>query len=101
MDILAVETEKDYGWMFPSRDTMMTLQVNRGLARSMVRTCRVEEIILNGEQTEEEQRRIVAWHHKQLAVDQAEMPGAPLSLDVEEVHCTLMDVLHLSGQRPH
>ena len=100
-DILAVETEKDYGWMFPSRDTMMKLQVNRVLARSMVRTCRVEEIILNGEQTEEEQRRIVAWHHKQLALDQAEMPGAPLSLDVEEVHCTLMDVLHLSGQRPH
>ena len=27
--------------------------------------------------------------------------GAPQSLDVEEVHCTLMDVPHLSGRRPH
>ena len=40
MDILAV-------------DTMMSLQANRGLARSMVRTCKVEEIILNEDQTEE------------------------------------------------
>ena len=29
------------------------------------------------------------------------MPGAPLSLDVEEIHCMLMDVLHLTGQHPH
>ena len=26
LDILAVDTEKDYGWKFPSRDTMMTLR---------------------------------------------------------------------------
>ena len=63
-------------------------------------TCKVEEIILNGDQTEEEQRKIVTWHHQQLALDQAQMPRAPLSLEVEEVHCTLMDVLHLSGQCP-
>ena len=25
MDTLAVDTEKDYGWMFPSPDTIMTL----------------------------------------------------------------------------
>ena len=67
----------------------------------MLRTCDVKEIILNGDQSEEEQQRIVAWHHQLLALDQAQVPGAPLSLDVEEVHCTLMDVLHLSGRRPH
>ena len=33
MDMLAVNREKDYGWMFPSWDTMMTLQANKGLAR--------------------------------------------------------------------
>ena len=82
MDMLAVDTEKDYGWTFLSRDTMVTLQANRGLARSMLRTCEVKEIILNGDQTEEEQQGIVAWLHQQLALDQAQMPGAPLSLDV-------------------
>ena len=50
MDMLALDMEKDYGWLFPYRDTMMSLQANRGLARSMVRTCKGEEIILNGDQ---------------------------------------------------
>ena len=59
LDILAVDTEKDYRWKLPSRDRMMTLQVYRGLARSMVGTCKVQEIILNGDQNEEDQRRIV------------------------------------------
>ena len=101
MDILAVDTEWDLGWQFPSRETMMSLQANRGLARTTLRVCKVKEIILNGDQTEDEQRRIINWHHQQLAMDQEHMPGAPLSLDVEEIHCTLMDVLHLTGQRPH
>ena len=34
LDILAVETETDFGWKFPSQDTMLTLQANPGLARS-------------------------------------------------------------------
>ena len=29
------------------------------------------------------------------------MPGAPLSLDVEQVPCTLMDVFEICGQRRH
>ena len=101
MDILAVDTQRDFEWQFPSRETMMSLQANRGLARSMLRVCEVREIILNGNHSEDEQREIIDWHHQQLARDQEDMPGAPLSLDVEEIHCTLMDDLHLTGQRPH
>ena len=101
MDILAVDTEREFGWQYPSQETMMALPANRGLARSMLRTCEVREIILNGDQTEDEQREIIDWHHQQLARDQVDMPGAPLSLDVEEIHCTLMDVFDLMGQRPH
>ena len=78
----------------------MELQANRGLARSMVRACNTREIILNGDQTEEEQRKIMAWHHKRIAEDQATMPGSPVSLDVEEVRCTLQDVLELAGHLP-
>ena len=81
-DMLAINTARDLGWMLPARDTMMMLQANRGLARSMLRTCNVKEIILNGDQSEEEQQRIVAWHHQQLAQDQGQMPGAFLSLNV-------------------
>ena len=101
MDILAVETEKEHGWTYPSRDTMISLQVNRGLSRSMLDTCTVQEIILNGNQSKEEQRDIVRGHYNELRRDQAEMPGSPLSLDVEQVVCTLMDVLDLTGQRDH
>ena len=61
LDILAVETERDYGWQYPSKETMMGLQANRGLARTMLRLCEVRELILNGEQSDEEQKEIIAW----------------------------------------
>ena len=56
------------------------------------RWCETRELVLNGKQLEEEQRGIIARHHKQLAEDQAIMPGSPLSFNVEEVRCTLQDV---------
>ena len=85
----------------PSCETIISLQANRGLARSMLGVCEVKEIILNRDQSEDKQREIIDWHHQQLAKDQVDMPGAPLSLNVEEIHCTLMDVLNLTGLRPH
>ena len=69
MDILAVDTEREFGWQYPSRETMISLQANRGLARSMLGVCEGREIILNGDQSEDEQRRIIDWHHQQLAKD--------------------------------
>ena len=77
LDILAVEKEREFGWQYPSQATMMGLQANRGLARSMLKTCDVNELVLNGEQSDEEQKEIIDWHYRQLAKDQAEMPGAP------------------------
>ena len=74
MDILAVDTEREFGWQYPSQATLVGLQANRGLARSMMGTCEVREIILNGEQTEDEQKEIIDWHYLQLAKDQVEMP---------------------------
>ena len=79
----------------------MGLQANRGLARTMLKRCEVRELVLNGEQSDEEQKDIIAWHYRQLAKDQEQMPGAPLSLDVEQVPCTLMDVFEICGQRAH
>ena len=101
LDILAVETEREFGWQYPSQATMLGLQANRGLARSMLQICDVKELVLNGEQTDEEQKEIISWHYRQLEKDQADMPGAPLSLNVEQVPCTLMDVYDIAGQRAH
>ena len=41
----------------------------------MLRRCEVREIILNGGQSDEEQKNIISWHHKQLEKDQEQMPG--------------------------
>ena len=49
----------------------------------------MKELILNENQSEEEQRALVDWHHQMMAKDQRMLPGAPLSLDVEEVQATL------------
>ena len=53
MDILAVDVEREFRWQYPSQETMIALQANQGLARSMLRICEVREIILNGDQTED------------------------------------------------
>ena len=79
LDILAVETERDYGWQYPSKETVMGLQANRGLARAMLRRCEVREIVLNGGQSEEDQKAIINWHFRQLEKDQEQMPG-PVSV---------------------
>ena len=57
--MLAVEAEKEYGWKNPSQQTIQTYQDYRGLSTSMLRHCKTEEIILNGNQTEKEQKKII------------------------------------------
>ena len=68
-----MDAEREFGWQYPSQETLMTLQANRGLARSMLGTCEVREIILKGDQTEDEQKEIIDWHYQQLARDQVEL----------------------------
>ena len=101
LDTLAMEAKGDWGWSYPAQQSLLALQANRGLATTMLDRCVIREIILNGDQSEEEQKEIVSWYHDQMARDQKEMPGSPLSLDVEQVTCTLRDVLYLGGQLPH
>ena len=55
----------------------------RGLGDQMLDTCTVKEIILNGNQSEQEQQDIIAWHHEKMAEDNDVFPYSPLSLDVE------------------
>ena len=77
LDMLAVEGEKKYGWMYPSAETIRTYQDYRGLSTSMLRHCRTEEILLNGNQTEKEQRKIILWYHGRMAEDTQPCPTPP------------------------
>ena len=59
------------------------------------------KLILNEYQIPEQQRAIVDWHYKKLAEDQKAFPGALISLDVEVVQSTVLDVLRRSGMVEH
>ena len=92
LDILAVEAEKKYRWNYPSKETLSSFQANRGLSQEVLDNCTVHEIVLNADQSEEEQKEIIAWHHARMAEDQISFPNSPLSLDVLEIH-----ILYLEG----
>ena len=70
-----------------------TYQDYRGLSIDMLGHCKTKEILLNRNQTEKEQRAIISWYHDRMAEDNTARPNSPLSLDVEQVRCTLKDVL--------
>ena len=57
----------------------------------------MREILLNGNQPEEEQRDIIQGYHDRMAEDYEAMLNSPFSLDVEQVKCTLKDVFLLGA----
>ena len=67
----------------------------------MLGHCKTKEILLNRNQTEKEQRAIISWYHDRMAEDNTARPNSLLSLDVEQVRCTLKDVLRLAEQVPY
>ena len=67
----------------------------------MLKKCEVKEITLNGNQSEQEQLAIITWYHKKMAEDNEIFLYTPLSLDVEQVRCTLKDVLGLGRQQSY
>ena len=101
LDILAMEADQEYGWKYPSQETLQEFQEFRGLGDRMFKKYEVKEIVLNGNQTEKEEWDIIAWHHKRMAEDSEVFPYTPLSLDVEQVCCTLKDVLRLGSQQSY
>ena len=46
LDMLAAEA-KNYGWKYPSEETIRTYQDYQGLSTSMLSHCKTDEIILN------------------------------------------------------
>ena len=83
LDILAMEADQEYGWKYPSKEALQEFKEFRGLSDRMLKKCVVKEIILNGDQSEQEQKDIIAWHHERMAEDNDVFPYTPLSLDVE------------------
>ena len=98
LNILARETEQKFGWKYPSQETLKQFQEYRGLENEMLNQCEVQEIMLKGTQSEEEQLKIIQWHQDRMKEDNDAFPCNPLSFDVEQVRCTLKDVLRLGGQ---
>ena len=96
---LATETEKGFGWNYLSHEIMTSFQAFRGMSHDMLERCQVRELILS--QTDEEQKAMMEWHHKRKAEDRISFPNKPLSLNVEKVQCTLLDVFRLAGVQPH
>ena len=80
--MLAVEVEKEFGWKYPSKEPINTFQAYRGLSKEMLSDYVTWEILLNGDQQEEEQQCIISWYHNKMAEYDAAMPNSPLSLDV-------------------
>ena len=85
LNILAMEADQEYGWKYPSKETLQTFQGFRGLGDQMLDTCTMKEIILNGDQSEQEQLAIIPWHHERIVEDNNVFPYSHLSLDVEQV----------------
>ena len=50
---------------------------------------------------EQEQLEIISWHRKRMAEDNETFLYSPLSLGVEQVPCTMKDVLRLGGQQSY
>ena len=67
----------------------------------MIADCVTKELVLNGTQSEQEQKKIIQWPHARMEEDNGLFLYSPLSLDVEQVRCTLKDVLGLGGQDPY
>ena len=101
LDILAMEANQEYGWKHPSKEALHEFQEFRGLGDRMLKKCVVKEINLNGDQLEQEQMDIIAWHHERMTEDKDVFPYIPLSLDIEQVRCTPKDVLGLGGQQSY
>ena len=93
--------DKRDGPHFPSTETLQSFQAFQGLGDRVLNNCVVKEIILNSNQSEKEQQDIIAWHHEKMVEDNDVFPYSPLSLDVEQVCCTLKDVLQLGGQQSY
>ena len=93
LNMLTVEAEKEFGWNYLSAETIQAYQDYRGLSTDMLDHCKTKEILLNSNQME--QRVIISWYHDRMAEDNTAMPNSPLSLDVEQVRCTLKGVLRL------
>ena len=78
------EADQEFGWKYPSQEALQEFQEFRGLGDRMLKKCVVKEIVLNSNQTEQEQLEIISWHHKRMAEDNKVFPYTPLSLDVEQ-----------------
>ena len=84
----------------PDRKCIKQMQENRGLSLEILELVEVREIVV-GVTAPAELKESVDWMWKRYAINQAELPTAVLSLDVEEVPGHLYDEYKLVGLISH
>ena len=100
LDILAVDSDCVDSWNMPDRKCIREMQENRGLSLVMRDLVEVREIVV-GVTSPAELKEKIDWMWKRYEANQAELPTAVLSLDVEEVPAHLYDEYRLVGLIKH
>ena len=100
LDMLAVDKDRMDSWDVPSRQYITQMQANRGLSLDILKLVEVREIVV-GVTPPAKLKETINWMWARYATNQAELPTAVLSLDVEEVPGHLYDEYKLMGHISH
>ena len=96
IDFLATTMQRCDDWKYPHREQIEFIQHNRGLTLDILEQVEVREIVA-GVTSESELVETVSWFWDHYSRDQKICPTVVVSMDVEEIQCTLYDVYKMSG----
>ena len=97
VDFLAATMQRCDDWKYPHREQIEFIQRNRGLTLDILEQVEVREIIA-GRTSESEIAESISWLWDHYDRDQKICPTGVISMDVEEIQCTLYDVYRMSGR---
>ena len=96
LDFLATTLDREESWKFPPKEEIKFYQRARNVNYKLLDEVQVREIII-GETSVEEIKSITTWMWKQWEKDQRMNPTQIISLDNEEIKCTLYDIYRMAG----
>ena len=97
IDFLATTMQRCDDWKYPHREQIEFIQRNRGLTLDILEQVEVREIIA-GITSESEIAESISWLWGHYYRDKKICPTGVISMDVEEIQCTLYDVYRMSGR---
>ena len=100
LDLMAIDRDRADSWNVPTSEYITRMQADRGLSLDMIARVEVREILV-GVTAPEKLKETIDWMWERYRANQAEMPTAVLSLDVEEIPGHLYDEYRLIGKILH